>query len=84
MTKAVPPQPPPVQWTGHSVLAFVAVSLGADGSVRSTSVVRSSDQRFDLSVLAAAKASKYSPAIFRCNPVPGTYIMRFDFTNPNG
>jgi TonB family protein len=64
--------------TGRST---VMVALGTDGGVESTKVWRTSGSpALDEEAMRAAGASSYSPEIFRCEALRGSYLFVVDFT----
>ena len=57
------------------------VAVGADGSiVDAWTYLRSGQDAIDKEVLRAAVSSTYSGAISYCQPVPGMYLFRADFS----
>jgi len=65
---------------GETGTVLVRVALNADGSVAGASLYKSSGfTSLDQSALLAAQATRYSPEIFRCEPITGAYIFRADF-----
>ncbi|MBV9333087.1 MAG: energy transducer TonB [Candidatus Eremiobacteraeota bacterium] len=76
ITKAVIPDTDRLWGTDYwnmPLAAVVAVTIGADGSVKSVSIAKTSGSiEFDRDVVLAAKRSTYSPKVVRCEPVEAT------------
>ena len=71
-----PNAPEGVQDAGY---VRVAVALDARGAVRSARVVESPSKALNVSALSAATRSEYTGAIFRCEPVPGSYEFAIQY-----
>jgi TonB family protein len=78
---AVPPDyPHSVSPATASGRVDVKVTLATDGNVLSAEVLRSSGSpQLDEATLRAARASRYTPELFRCVPAGGAYIFRAQF-----
>jgi TonB family protein len=65
----------------HKLTTDIKVLVGADGSIKGTSILNSSGYRgFDLAAQRAARASTYLPKLVNCKPVDGEYTFRANLT----
>jgi TonB family protein len=60
----------------------VLVSLAADGHVLGTRVAGASSRFLESTALAAARASRFAPAVRNCVPVGGPYTFVVDYSPP--
>jgi TonB family protein len=75
--------PPELRDAGETGVVIVAVDLAPSGAVEGTNVVSSTAVReLAQEASVAAKASTYSPELFRCQPVASTYMFRVGFLKP--
>lgn len=83
MTRFVVPAYPDVaRAAGFTGSVQVFVRLDASGKVLETGIYKSSgNAALDAAARRAAEASGYSAEIFRCEPIPGTYLYRADFSS---
>ncbi|HEY5426894.1 MAG TPA: energy transducer TonB [Candidatus Tumulicola sp.] len=82
VAKAVAPAYPTMamRYVNSALSVEVIVMVGADGSVASASVARSSGYAdADANALKAAQASTYKPKTENCKPVEALYLFRADF-----
>ncbi len=62
--------------------AMIKVDLDASGTVTGVSVYASTgSMELDRAALDAARASTYSPEIRGCQPVPGSYLFKVEFSS---
>ena len=82
MTRVMEPDYPAAARAGGitgSVQVFVR--LDQDGKLLETGIYKSSGSpTLDQAARRAAETSSYSPEIFRCERIPGTYLFRANFT----
>ena len=78
---AAPADVPPIAAAmRQSGTAYVRIDLDANGTVRETSIVKSSGTpHLDRAALQAAQQSKFQPEVRDCRPVGGEYIFVVDF-----
>jgi TonB family protein len=77
---ADPPKPRRPARIRTSGRVDVKVTLATDGNVLSAEVLRSSGSpQLDEATLRAARASRYTPELFRCVNAGGAYIFRAQF-----
>ena len=63
-----------------SLVVIVHLTVAANGTEKSASIVRSSGNRdVDFATLVAARKSTYAPAMRDCKPVTGVYNFRANF-----
>ena len=81
MTGGVTPDTPEMaREQGITGVSQIEVTLDASGAVMSASVYKSSGSAaLDNAALAAARASRYSPALESCHAVGGSYLFRAEF-----
>jgi len=79
---AVPEIPRQVVHFGVGGRVVVTVFLAADGHVRAARVAGASSRFLEPSALAAARASKFAPAVRNCVRVGGTYTYVVDYSPP--
>ena len=81
---AVPRIPADVQDFGTTRTSKIVVVLTEKGTVDATFVYKSSGfSILDAAATTAARASRYSPEVFRCKPVGGRFIFVADFEPPD-
>jgi TonB family protein len=63
---------------------FVAVNLDATGTVTWATIAAATARNpdFEREAIRAVEGSTFTPEIFRCNPVYGTYVMVVTFGRP--
>ena len=75
-----PMYPDTAREQGAVGIAFVLVSVDADGRVSRVAIRKSTGNvTLDRAALIAARSSTYSPAIVDCIPTAGSYIFETDF-----
>jgi TonB family protein len=80
MRPAMPDYPSVARAAGVTGTVQVFVRLDASGNVVETGIYKSSgNATLDAAARRAAQDSSYSPEIYRCEPIPGTYLFRADF-----
>jgi TonB family protein len=80
---AVAPEvPPQVIHFGVGGRVVVIVSLAADGHILAARAAGASSRFLEPSALAAARASKFAPAVRNCVQVGGTYTFVVDYSPP--
>jgi TonB family protein len=81
---AVPEYPVLAVQQGARGSTFIAVTVGSDGSVFDTALVRSSgNSALDRAARKAARDSLYDSAVFRCDAVAADLTVRADFSIRN-
>jgi TonB family protein len=78
----VPESPRQVVHFGVGGRVVVLVSLAADGHVAGARTVAASSRFLEPTALAAARASRFAPAIRNCAPVGGDSIFVVDYSPP--
>jgi len=65
---------------GTSKIARVRVTVGTNGRTVAASIFQSSgDAELDMAALRAAQLYTFAPRLIACVPVPGDYLLQFDF-----
>ena len=81
LTRAAPADTPALaQQQGITGTARLFVSLDERGGVTSTRILSSPSAILNNAALAAARASTYRGAVFRCKPIPSGYLFAVDFS----
>ncbi len=66
---------------GQTGTTLVKVTLAASGAVTAATIYSSSGSSLlDRAALDAASATHYRPSVFRCEPIPGSYIFKAMFS----
>jgi TonB family protein len=81
--RAVAPEVPrQVVHFGVGGRVVVLVSLAADGHIAGARAVAASSRFLESTALAAARASRFAPAVRNCVPVRGAYTFVVDYSPP--
>lgn len=68
---------------GETGLVVIAVDLSPNGAIQGTNIVSSTAiETLTQEALRAAKASTYTPELFRCQPAASTYLFRVGYSIP--